>query len=165
LLALLKGSPLAYNKDLQEDKEALFDTIDTLADCLRVTSTVLRNLELDQTRARAASSSDYMNATDLADYLVLRGLEFRKAHGLVGRIVLYAIERGKELDQLSLDEYRTFSSLFENDLFAALSLESSQAAKRQVGGTAPERVRDEISRARSTLGESDALQANQSDPV
>ena len=165
LLALLKGSPLAYNKDLQEDKEALFDTIDTLADCLRVTSTVLRNIELDQLRARAAAASDYMNATDLADYLVIRGLEFRKAHDLVGRIVLYAMEQGKELDLLSLDEYRTFSSLFEKDLFAALSLESSLAAKSQVGGTAPDRVRDEIGRARRKLGEADTSQTKSSDPV
>jgi len=160
LLALLKGLPLAYNKDLQEDKEALFDTIDTLGDSLRVASTVLHNIELNQSRAHAAAASDYMNATDLADYLVIRGLEFRKAHDLVGRIVVYAMEQGKELDQLSLEEYLRFSTLFENDLFAALSLGSSLAAKRQVGGTAPERVRDEIGRARRALGESDAPKTN-----
>ncbi len=152
LLSLLKGLPLAYNKDLQEDKEALFDTIDTVGASLRVTSTVLRNIELDGPRAEAAAATDYTNATDLADYLVRRGLEFRKAHELVGRIVVFAIERKQELDSLSLEDYRKFSVLFESDLFEALSLESSLSTKQQIGGTAHERVRAEISRARRLIG-------------
>jgi argininosuccinate lyase len=151
LLVLTKGLPLAYNKDLQEDKEALFDTIDTLAASLRVAATVLRHIELDRERARQAASSDYTNATDLADYLVRRGLEFRKAHELAGRLVVYAIEQQKELDQLTLEEYRRFSPLFEPDLFTALSLENSLAGKRQIGGTAPEQVRQELIRARALL--------------
>ncbi len=151
LLTLAKGLPLAYNKDLQEDKEALFDTIDTLTASLRVTATVLGNTELDRARARQAAITDYTNATDLADYLVRKGLEFRKAHEVIGRIVVYAIEHGKELGELTIDECRRFSPLFDEDLFDAISLESSLAGKRQIGGTAPERVREELARAKTTL--------------
>ena len=151
LLTLAKGLPLAYNKDLQEDKEALFDTIDTLCDSLIVTATVLRNVELNRERARAAAISDYTNATDLADYLVRKGLEFRKAHEVIGRIVVFAIEQGRQLDHLTLDEYRGFSPLFDEDLFPAIGLARSLAAKSQTGGTAPEQVRRELARARAEL--------------
>jgi argininosuccinate lyase len=152
LLTLIKGLPLAYNKDLQEDKEALFDTIDTLAGSLRVTATVLRNIEFDRERARQGAASDYTNATDLADYLVGHGVEFRKAHELIGQIVVYALEQKKELHELALAEYQRFSPLFGEDLFAALSLDSSLAGKRQIGGTAPEQVEAEIQRAKAQLG-------------
>jgi argininosuccinate lyase len=150
-LTLVKGLPLAYNKDLQEDKEALFDTIDTLADALRVTTTVLRNLELDRERARAAAIRDFTNATDLADYLVRKGLEFRQAHEVIGRIVVYASENGRELHELTVAECRRFSPLFDQDLYQAISLDSSLAHKNQIGGTAPERVREELARARESL--------------
>jgi len=152
MLTLAKGLPLAYNKDLQEDKEALFDTIDTLSDSLRVTATVLRNIELNRERARAAAIRDYTNATDLADYLVRKGLEFRKAHEVIGHIVVYAIEQGRELNDLTLEQCQQFSSLFEQDLFDAISLESSLAGKKQLGGTAPEQVQQELQRAKATLG-------------
>ncbi len=152
MLTLAKGLPLAYNKDLQEDKEALFDTVDTLSDSLRVAATVLRNIELNRERARAAAIRDYTNATDLADYLVRKGLEFRKAHEVIGRVVVYAIQQSRELNDLTLDECRQFSPLFEDDLFEAISLESSLAGKKQVGGTAPEQVRQELQRAKALLG-------------
>jgi argininosuccinate lyase len=151
MLTMTKGLPLAYNKDLQEDKEALFDTIDTLSDSLCVMATVLRNIELDRERARKAAISDYTNATDLADYLVRKGLEFRKAHEVIGRIVVYAIEQGKELNELTIDECRRFSPLFDEDLFNAISLESSLAGKKQIGGTAPEQVRQELTKAKAEL--------------
>lgn len=151
MLAMTKGLPLAYNKDLQEDKESLFDTIDTLTDSLRVTATVLRNIELNCERAREAAITDYTNATDLADYLARKGLEFRKAHEVIGRLVVYAIEQGKELSELTIDECRRFSPLFDEDLFDAISLESSLAGKRQIGGTAPEQVRHELARAKANL--------------
>ncbi|MCI0665451.1 MAG: argininosuccinate lyase [Acidobacteria bacterium] len=151
LLALVKGLPLAYNKDLQEDKEALFDTIDTLTDSLRVTATVLRNIELNREHARRAAISEYTNATDLADYLVRKGLEFRNAHEVSGRIVVYAIEQGKQLGELTIEEYRQFSQLFDQDLYPAISLENSIAGKSQAGGTAPERVKEVLSRARAYL--------------
>jgi len=151
LLALTKGLPLAYNKDLQEDKEALFDAIDTLAGSLRVAAAVLRHIEFNRERARQAAASDYTNATDLADYLVRRGIEFRKAHEIVGRLVVYAIEQQKELGKLTLEEYQRFSPLFDEALFTAISLESSLAGKRQTGGTAPEQVKQELQRARALL--------------
>jgi len=153
LLMLTKGLPLAYNKDLQEDKEALFDTIDTLAGSLRVMATVLRNIEFDTARAREGAATDYTNATDLADYLVQRGVEFRKAHELVGRIVVYAVGQKKELAELALAEYQSFSPLFDETLFPALSLESSLAGKKQIGGTAPECVRQELEHARTVLAD------------
>ena len=151
LLATMKGLPLAYNKDMQEDKEALFDTIDTLGGSLAVMATVLRNIRVDTQRAREAASRGYSNATDLADYLVRRGLEFRRAHELVGRVVSYAIERGKPLEEISLEEYGGFSPLFEGDLYEALTLESSLANKTARGGTSPARVSEALTRARQEL--------------
>jgi argininosuccinate lyase len=136
---------------LQEDKEALFDTIDTLSDSLLVTATVLGNIELHRERARAAAISDYTNATELADYLVRKGLEFRRAHEIIGRVVVFAIEQGKQLDELRLDEYLGFSELFEQDLFDSIRLENSLAGKRQTGGTAPAQVARELAQARSSL--------------
>jgi argininosuccinate lyase len=153
LLTLAKGLPLAYNKDFQEDKEALFDTIDTLGASLTVTTTVLGNVELDAARATAAAIRDYTNATDLADYLVRRGLEFRKAHEVVGRVVVHAIGRGVELEQLSIEELRQFSPLIEADLYSAISLSQSLAGKSQIGGTAPLQVAAELERARASLTE------------
>jgi len=151
MLTLAKGLPLAYNKDLQEDKEALFDTIDTLSDSLIVTSIVLRNIELDQARARAAAITDYTNATDLADYLVRKGLEFRKAHDVIGRIVVHAVAQGKQLQELTIEEFRQFSELFEADVFETISLESCLAGKNQTGGTSPEQIARELARARDYL--------------
>ncbi|MBS1811107.1 MAG: argininosuccinate lyase [Acidobacteria bacterium] len=150
-LTMTKGLPLAYNKDLQEDKEALFDTIDTLSDSLRVIATVLRNIEFNADRARAAAIRDYTNATDLADYLVRKGIEFRKSHDIIGRVVVFAIEQQKELTELTLQEYQSFSNLFEADLFAAISLESCLAGKNRIGGTSPEQVAQELARARESL--------------
>jgi argininosuccinate lyase len=151
LLATMKGLPLAYNKDMQEDKEALFDTIDTLDGSLRVMTTVLRNIRVDKERARNAASHGFLNATDLADYLVRRGLEFRRAHELVGRVVGYAIEQGKALEQLQMDEYKQFSPLFADDLYKALTLESSLQNKPAIGGTSPERVINALARAKAEL--------------
>jgi argininosuccinate lyase len=149
LLATMKGLPLAYNKDMQEDKEALFDTIDTLSGSLTVMATVLRNTRVNAERGREAASRGYLNATDLADYLVRRGLEFRRAHELVGRVVSYAIGRDKALEELSLEEYAGFSPLFEDDLYTALALESSLANKPARGGTSPERVSEALQRAKA----------------
>ena len=152
LLTMAKGTPLAYNKDFQEDKEALFDTFDTVTVCLEVVATVLRNIEVNQDRAREAASSGYMNATELADYLVRRGMPFREAHQTVGRMVIQAIERGIELEALSLTEMRSFSELIGEDVFGALTLESTLARKSQTGGTARERVAEALADARSQLG-------------
>jgi argininosuccinate lyase len=153
LLATLKGLPLAYNKDMQEDKEAIFDTVDTTSAALEVTRTVLGNLRVREERTREAASRGYMNATELADYLARKGMPFREAHDAVGRIVLHAIARGVELDELPLEEMRGFSSLIENDVYEALSLEKTLATKTQTGGTAPERVAEAIIAARDSLRE------------
>ena len=153
LMIMVKGLPLAYNKDLQEDKVELFDTIDTLAGSLKVTATVLRNIGFNTERARQAAIRDYTNATDLADYLVRKGLEFRKSHEIIGRIVVFAMDQGKELNELTLAECQEFSPLFEQDLFTAISLESCLAGKNRTGGTAPEQVAIELARARQMIGE------------
>ncbi len=153
LLATLKGLPLAYNKDMQEDKEALFDTVDTVRESLEVTATVLRNVRVREEAARAATTSGYMNATELADYLARKGMSFREAHDVVGRLVLRAIEQQVELQDLQLDEMQTFSPLIEDDVYEALSLEQTLATKSQTGGTAPERVAEALSAARAALSD------------
>ncbi|MDT4897779.1 MAG: argininosuccinate lyase [Acidobacteriota bacterium] len=151
LLATLKGLPLAYNKDMQEDKEAVFDTAEATAASLEVTATVLRNVRVREDRAREAATRGYMNATELADYLARRGMPFREAHELVGRLVLQAIERGVELQDLTLDELQGFSPLIKGDVYQALSLEQTLATKSQTGGTSPERVAEALSGARASL--------------
>jgi len=151
LLATMKGLPVAYNKDMQEDKEALFDTIDTLGGSLGVMATVLRNVKVNSARTRKAATVGYLNATDLADYLVRKGLEFRKAHELVGRVVMHAIKHGKPLEDLPLEEYRELSAVFGEDLYESLSLETSLAGKSALGGTSPERVKEALAKARNQI--------------
>jgi argininosuccinate lyase len=151
VLTVLKGLPLAYNKDMQEDKEAVFDCFDTVSGCLQVTSTVLRNISVNKARASAAASTGYMNATELADYLVRKGMAFREAHEVVGKIVTRAIESGKELEQLSLTELQAYSPLFAEDVHIALSLEQTLKSKSQTGGTAPESVSTAVAQARESL--------------
>ena len=148
LLTTLKGLPLAYNKDMQEDKEAVFDAYDTVSASLNVSATVLRNISVNKERARASASTGYMNATELADYLVRKGMPFREAHEMVGRIVMQAIASGKELEQMDLGQ---FSTLIDEDVYDALSLESTLAAKSQIGGTAREMVDKALTAARTDL--------------
>ena len=151
LLATLKALPLAYNKDMQEDKEAVFDSFDTTSNCLEVTATVLRNITVNEARSRAAASHGYMNATELADYLVGKGMPFRQAHETVGQIVVQAIKRGVELQELSLDELRAISTLIESDVFTVLSVEQTLETKSQFGGTAPAKVDEALAAARQSL--------------
>lgn len=151
LLAMLKGLPLTYNKDMQEDKEAIFDTFETVCSCLEVTATVLRNVRVNEERMREATSGGYMNATELADYLARKGMPFRDAHEMVGRMVVHAIQRGVELQELPLEELRSLSTLIEEDVFAALSLKQTLATKSQIGGTSPERVGEALADAQSRL--------------
>jgi argininosuccinate lyase len=153
LLTLLKGLPLAYNKDMQEDKEAVFDTADTVRASLDVMATVLGNVRLRERRAREAAARGYMNATELADYLARKGLPFREAHEAVGRIVLHAITRAAELHELPLAELVALSPLIEEDVYDALSLEQTLATKSQAGGTSPARVGEALAAARASLAE------------
>ena len=152
LLVLMKGQPLAYNRDNQEDKEPLFDTIDTVTDCLRVFAGMLGTLECRRERMREMARLGYMTATDLADYLVRRAVPFRDAHEAVGRAVRSAVDTGRDLSEMSLDELRAFSPLIEADVFEVLTLEGSVAARDHPGGTAPARVRAAIARARERSG-------------
>jgi argininosuccinate lyase len=153
LLTLVKGLPLTYNKDMQEDKEAVFDVADTLTASLEVTATVLRNVRVREGRARDAATVGYMNATEMADYLARRGMPFREAHEAVGRMVLYGLGKGLELHELDLEELREFSPLVAEDVYEALSLEQTLATKRQTGGTSPERVAEALAAARASISE------------
>jgi argininosuccinate lyase len=148
LLILLKGQPLAYNRDNQEDKPPLFDAHDTAAACLRVYAALVPQLEFDRPRLREAAAQGYSTATDFADYLVRKGLPFRDAHHAVGQAVAYAAERGRPLEALGLEELRRFAPLVEADVYDHIRLEASLAARKTHGGTAPERVRQAIARAR-----------------
>ena len=151
LLTTLKGLPLAYNKDMQEDKEAVFDGFDTVRTSLEVANTVMRNLSVDKDRALAASSGGYMNATELADYLVGKGVPFREAHETVGKIVMRAIELKHELQEMSLEQLREFSTLIDDDVYQALSLERTLNSKAQIGGTASKAVTAALLKARQEL--------------
>ena len=151
LLTTLKGLPMAYNKDLQEDKEAVFDTADTVKMCLKVAAIVLQNLQVNKEKTFKAATEGYLNATELADYLVHKGVAFRTAHDTVGRIVLLAISQKRELQELNLEDFRQFSTEIEADVFEALSLDQTLASKNQIGGTSPERVFESLETAKRDL--------------
>jgi argininosuccinate lyase len=151
LLTLMKAQPLAYNKDNQEDKEPLFDTVDTLLDALTVFAEMMGGITVDAQAMRRAAREGFATATDLADYLVKKGLPFRDAHEAVARAVRHAEARGVDLADLSLAELKQFCDLIEADVFTVLTLEGSLAARNHIGGTAPEAVRAAIARAREKL--------------
>jgi len=151
LLTVIKGQPLAYNKDNQEDKEPLFDAADTLRDVLSILAELLQGVKARPDRMLAALREGYATATDLADYLVRKGLPFRDAHEAVARAVRAAEESGKDLGELPLAELKRFSALIEEDVRSVLTAEGSAASRRHIGGTAPEAVRAAIERARRRL--------------
>ncbi len=153
LLTMLKGLPMAYNKDMQEDKEAIFDAFDTTRDCLQIAATVLRNVRVREDKTGNAAVEGYLNATDLADYLSKKGVPFRDAHDAAGRIVLRAIKLKVELNNLELSEMREISPNIETDVYDALSLEQTLKTKNAVGGTAPEQVEKAMRRAKLYLAE------------
>ncbi len=141
LLTLVKGLPLSYNRDLQEDKEPLFDAVDTVEACLRVLPPLLRTMTVHEERMRAATEGGFLTATDAADYLVLKGVPFRRAHGIVGGLVAEAIRRGEELRDLPLEAFRSAAPEFGPDVYEVLDIERSVAARRSHGGTAHDLVR------------------------
>jgi argininosuccinate lyase len=151
MLTVIKGQPLAYNKDNQEDKEPLFDAADTLRDVLTLLAELLKGIEPDPARMRAALRQGYATATDLADYLVRKGVPFRDAHEIVALAVRAAEEAGRELSELGTDALRGFSPLIGEDVHAVLTPEGSVASRNHIGGTAPEAVRAAIGRARKRL--------------
>jgi argininosuccinate lyase len=144
LLTVLKGLPLAYNKDLQEDKEGMFDTVETLEGSLKLLAPMIETMTVKKDVMRKAINNDFSNATDIADYLVTKGLPFREAHEIIGKIVLYAIQNQKFLLDLSYEEYQQFSSLFEEDIYEVLSPEHVVAVRNSFGGTSPEQVKKQI---------------------
>ena len=151
LLTLMKGQPLAYNKDNQEDKEPLFDAADTVSDTLRIFADMIPGITARPENMREALTQGFATATDLADYLTRKGLPFRDAHEAVGLAVRRAEELGVDLPQLSLAELQAFSPLVADDVFAVLTVEGSLAQRKHTGGTAPEQVRAAIARARARL--------------
>ena len=151
VLTVMKGLPLTYNSDMQEDKEPLFDTVDTLEAVLRVLPPMLESLTFRVDRMLHAAGAFYSTATDLADYLVRKGLPFREAHEIVGRAVREGIGKGKELGELSLEELKRFSSLIDKDVYGALSVEASLRARAVTGGTAPDAVARAIAQARARV--------------
>jgi argininosuccinate lyase len=152
LLTLMKGQPLAYNKDNQEDKEPLFDTIDTLHDVLTAMNGLIPAMRPNIAAMRKAANDGFATATDLADYLVRKDVPFRDAHEAVGRAVAYAIEQRKNLDELSLEELRRFGAdSIDETVFDVLTLEGSVRARNHFGGTSPDQVRAAITRARERL--------------
>lgn len=151
LLTLMKSQPLAYNKDNQEDKEPLFDTADTVKDCLRAFADMIPAIKAQPEQMREAAMRGFSTATDLADYLVRKGIAFRDSHEIVGRSVAYGIEQNKDLSEMTLEELQKFSSEIGEDVFEVLTLEGSVAARDHIGGTAPNQVKKAITLARTRL--------------
>ena len=151
ILTTMKALPLAYNRDVQEDKEGFFDTVDTLCSTLEVFTGMMATLKVKGEVTRRAAEGGYSLATDMADYLVRKGVPFREAHGIVGRLVQYATELGKSFAELGLSEYQTFSPLFAEDVYS-ISVESSIKARNVAGGTAPQQVKEALEKARRSLG-------------
>jgi argininosuccinate lyase len=153
VLTVLKALPLAYNKDLQEDKEPLFDAVDTVKACLGIFPPLLASMKINRERLarNAAGKYDLCLATDLADYLVSRGVPFRRAHQVVGRVVSYCLEQERSLRELSLEEYRRFDPAFGEDLYQVLDVRAALARRSAYGATAPRRVREALARARHRL--------------
>lgn len=152
LLTLMKGQPLAYNKDNQEDKEPLFDALDTLQASLRAFADMIPALKPNREAMREAALRGFATATDLADYLVKKGTAFRDAHEIVGKAVAYGVQAGKDLSAMSLAELQQFSETIQEDVFTVLSLEGSVNARNHIGGTAPNQVIAAVQRARQRLG-------------
>jgi argininosuccinate lyase len=151
LLTLMKGQPLAYNKDNQEDKEPLFDTIDTVSNSLAVFTEMVPGISVNAEAMRAAAAQGFATATDLADYLVRKGLPFREAHEAVAQAVRFCEVRKCDLADLNLQELRQFSNLIGDDVYASLTLDGAVNARSHIGGTAPTRVKSAIAKARKTL--------------
>lgn len=151
LLTLMKSQPLAYNKDNQEDKEPLFDTLDTIRDCLKAYADMVPAIRARKDNMREAALKGFATATDLADYLVNKGAPFRDAHEVVGKSVAYAIKQDKDLSELKLEELQKFSSSIEDDVFDVLTLEGSVNARNHIGGTAPAQVKAAVKRARERI--------------
>jgi len=152
LLMILKGLPLTYNRDLQEDKEPVFDTVDTVGQCLAIVAEMLSGLRFNRTNLEKATTAGFMTATDLADYLVVKEIPFRQAHAIVGQVVSFCIEQGRELTELALDELQRFSPVIGADVFGVLSTAGSIDSRQSIGGTALHQVKKALAQAEEALG-------------
>lgn len=155
LLTVLKALPLAYNKDMQEDKEGMFDTVKTLQGALQLFAPMVSTMKVNRDRMRQAVNQDFSNATDIADYLVNKGIPFRQAHEIIGKTVLYCIQNKKYLLDLTLDEFKQFSELFDNNIYQVLQPEQVVNARNVYGGTASEQVAQAIGRAEEAVGKTE----------
>lgn len=151
LLTMMKSLPLAYNKDMQEDKEAVFDAIDTVKACLEVFDGMIRTMRFNKDRMYEASEDGYTNATDLADYLVRKGVPFRETHEISGQVVQYGIKEKKKLSELTLDELKGFSELIEDDIYREISVETCVSKRNLIGGPVREAVMKSIQRGKDFL--------------
>lgn len=151
LLTMMKGLPLAYNKDMQEDKEPIFDSCETVLVGLEILAPMLDTMKVNAKRMREAAAYGYINATDCADYLTKKGMPFRDAYKITGELVRYAAEQGKSLEELSMDVYKNFSEVFETDLFSAISIENGVEKRIAHGGPAPDAVKIQIANLREKL--------------
>ena len=152
LLSMLKGLPLAYNKDMQEDKEAIFDSIDNVKLCLKTFIPMIETMKVNKEKMRAAAAGGFINATDCADYLVKHGMPFRDAYKITGRLVAECIDRGLTLETLPLENYKELSELFDEDVYKAISLETCVRERKSFGGPAPESVLKQIELTKKQLG-------------
>ncbi len=155
MMMTLKALPLAYNKDMQEDKEGLFDALDTWYDCLEMAEMVLHDIKLNEDKTREAAQGGYSNATEMADYLVSKGIPFREAHHIVGAIVVHAISKKLPMEELPMEDFKQFSPLIEDDVYGKLSLESSLASRCALGGVAPDQVEFALTSAERRLTQRD----------
>ncbi len=151
LLTTLKGLPLAYNKDMQEDKEGVFDACETVKACLEVCAPMIKGMKVNAKAMAEAAKKGFMNATDLADYLVVKGMPFRDAYKVSGSVVAYCIQKGLILETMSLEEYKLFSTLIDSDIYSAISLENCVSRRISAGGTSMESVKQQISYIEETL--------------
>jgi argininosuccinate lyase len=151
LLTIMKGLPLAYNKDMQEDKEPIFDAAETLAGCLAVFTDMIRAMKVNTARMAKSAKSGFMNATDAADYLAKKGIPFRECHEIIGRIVLYCVKKGAAIEELSIEELRGFSDKFEDDIYEKITPIACMNAKVSEGSTSTVRVREQIAVAKSCV--------------
>ncbi len=156
LLTLMKSLPLAYNKDMQEDKEPLFDSIDTVKGSLKIFADMIAEMNVKADNMRIAAARGFSTATDVADYCVTKGIPFRNAHEIVGKTVRYCIENGKDIPELTIDEFKQFSDAIEDDIYNFVTLEASVNARRATGGTARSAVESEIARARQSRQETNS---------
>jgi argininosuccinate lyase len=153
LLTTLKGMPLAYNKDIQEDKEPLFDSVETVKLCVEAFIEIVDVMEVNEEAMYESAKKGYINATDMADYLVVKGMPFRDAYNISGKIVSYCLGRGCALEELPLEEFRMFSDLIEEDIYQRLDLRTCMEKRNSAGGTSPDSVKKQIEYIRAFIGE------------